>query len=299
MDIPHADLTVDKDLAARLVTAQFPDLAAPVELIAQGWDNALFRLGDDLAIRMPRREVAAHLVEHEQRWLPTLQRLVELPLPVPVREGRPAADYPFAWSIIPWVPGTGGAHRTPAERDAYARQFAEFFAALHVPAPADAPHNPVRGVPLADRTAAVHARLDAMAGRLADAVRAELRTAWDAGASAPSHIGSALWLHGDPHPGNVVVAESGALATVVDFGDVTSGDPATDLSAAWLHFTSAGRAAFRRRYEELHETDASTWARARAWAVSIGTSAFAASDGGNGPMARMGRDAIEQVLIDS
>jgi aminoglycoside phosphotransferase (APT) family kinase protein len=224
-----------------------------------------------------------------------LQRLVELPLPVPVGAGRPGPDYPFAWSIIPWVDGTGGAELAPAERDRYAGQFGEFFAALHVPAPADAPHNPVRGVRLATRTAPVHARLDGLAGRLDTGALGALRELWDAGAGAAPHEGPAVWLHGDPHPGNVVVGAAGLLATVVDFGDVTSGDPATDLSAAWLHFTPAGRAEFRARYEDRHETDAASWVRARAWAVSIGTAAFAASDG-TGLMAQMGREAIEQVL---
>jgi aminoglycoside phosphotransferase (APT) family kinase protein len=295
VDIPHADLTVDAELAARLVAAQFPGLAAPVELVAQGWDNALFRLGERSAIRIPRRAVAATLIEHEQRWLPVLQRLVELPLPVPIGAGRPSAEFPFAWSIIPWVDGVGGAHVAPADRDAYAGRLADFLAALHVPAPADAPHNPVRGVPLATRSAAIHARLDALAGRLDDADVARLREAWGAGVAAARYSGAPVWLHGDPHPGNVVVAEGGALATVVDFGDVTAGDPATDLSAAWLHFTPTGRGEFRARYSELQATDAATWVRARAWAVSIGTAAFAASDG-SGLMGRMGRDVIGQVL---
>jgi aminoglycoside phosphotransferase (APT) family kinase protein len=166
---------------------------------------------------------------------------------------------------------------------------------LHAPAPAGAPHNPVRGVPLATRSAAIHARLDALAGRLDDADVARLRELWGAGIAAAQYSGAPLWLHGDPHPGNVVVAEGGALATIVDFGDVTAGDPATDLAAAWLHFTPAGRGEFRARYSELHATDAATWLRARAWAVSIGTAAFAASDG-SGLMGRMGRDAIAQVL---
>lgn len=298
MDIPHADVNVDAQLAAELVATQFPQLAARVTPVSEGWDNALFRLGEALAIRMPRRAVAARLIEHEQRWLPELQRLVSLPLPVPVGAGRPSARFPYSWSVIPWHDGTGGAHLAPSERDRYAVEFAEFFAALHEPAAGDAPHNPVRGVPLQTRTAAVHARLDGLAGRLDDASLTRLRATWDAGTAAAAYRGAPVWLHGDPHPGNVVVAPSGALATVVDFGDVTSGDPATDLSAAWLHFTPAGRAAFRARYDAMRVTDAATWARAKAWAVSIGTAAFAASDG-SGPMARMGRDAIEQLLTES
>jgi aminoglycoside phosphotransferase (APT) family kinase protein len=238
VDIPSADIAVDAALAARLVAAQFPRLSAPVTLAAEGWDNMLFRLGERLAIRIPRRAVAAMLIEHEQAALPVPQRLVRLRLPVPVAVGRPSPDYPFAWSIIPWVEGTGG-----AQRDRYAGQ----------------------------------------------------RALWDAGAAAAPHAGPPVWLHGDAHPGNVVTDAADGLATVVDFGDVTSGDPATDLAAAWLHFTAAGRAEFHARYGALRETDAASWARARAWAVSIGTAALAASDG-TGAMAQMGRDAIGQLL---
>jgi aminoglycoside phosphotransferase (APT) family kinase protein len=296
VDIPDADLAVDQGLAERLVTRHFPALAAPVTLVAQGWDNALFRLGARLAIRLPRREVAARLIEHEQRWLPTLQRLTSLPLPVPVAAGRPGPDFPFAWSIIPWVDGESGAHVPPAARDRYALRLAEVLAALHVPADADHPVNPVRGVPLATRTGAVLARLTGLAGRLPADDLAALADIWDAGLAATVWHGPALWVHGDPHPGNVVVSRAGELATLVDFGDVTAGDPATDLAAAWLHFTPAGRREFRERYEKLHETDAGTWTRARAWAVSIASAAFAMSDG-SGPMAHMGRQGLGQVLI--
>ena len=295
VDIPHADIEVDAELAARLVAAQFPELSGEVSPLAQGWDNALFRLGPRLAIRMPRREIAAKLIEHEQRCLPLLQWLVELPLPVPVAEGRPGPDFPWAWSVIPWVAGEPGAHLAPAARDRYAVQLAEFLAALHVPASAEAPVNPVRGVPLASRTSAVVARLAGLCGRMPGDELDALTAVWDAGAAAPVWAGAPLWLHGDPHPGNVVVAPDGRLATVVDFGDVTAGDPATDLAAAWLHFTPAGRAAFTARYAELHPTSPALWVRARAWAVSMASAAFAASDG-SGPMAQMGRDGLEQVL---
>lgn len=295
MDIPDGDVAADEALVERLVARQFPELSAPVSLVAEGWDNALFRLGASLAVRLPRRAVAARLIDHEQRCLPRLQQLTSLPLPVPVAAGRPDDTYPYGWSVIPWVDGESGAHVPLAGRDRYARQLAEVLAALHVPAD-EYPVNPVRGVPLAMRTGAVLARLTGLNDRIPAHEVAALTEVWDAGASVPLWPGPPLWLHGDPHPGNVVVAPSGELATVVDFGDVTAGDPATDLAAAWLHFTPAGRSEFRARYDELHETDAPTWARARAWAVSIASAAFAASDG-SGPMALMGRQGLDQVLV--
>lgn len=296
MDIPHADIPVDAELAARLLSEQFPEFAGALTLVAEGWDNVLFRLGDRLALRLPRREVAAHLIEHEQRWLPSFQQRSTLPLPVPLGTGRPTEGYPFAWSVIPWVDGVSGAHLTPEARDSYAGGLAEFLAALHEPAPADAPANPVRGVPLAARTGPVVARLTGLGDRIPQAELSALLDSWHAGVAAPAWAGPALWLHGDPHPGNVVVGDDGLLATIVDFGDVTSGDPATDLAAAWLHFTPVGRAEFRARYEQLRRTADAEWTRARAWAASIASAAFAASDG-SGRMAAMGREGLTQVLL--
>ncbi|HEY1106195.1 MAG TPA: phosphotransferase, partial [Agromyces sp.] len=102
-DAPAPDFDVDETLAARLVERQHPDLAGPLELVANGWDNAIFRLGDDLAVRLPRRAVAVPLVVHEQRWLPELATHLPVAVPAPVRAGRPAPElgYDAPWSIVP------------------------------------------------------------------------------------------------------------------------------------------------------------------------------------------------------
>lgn len=73
--------------------------------MSSGWDNELFRLGDDYVVRMPRRVIAVPLIEHEQRWLPELRRLVEVPIPVPIAIGMPSDDYAWPWSIARWLPG--------------------------------------------------------------------------------------------------------------------------------------------------------------------------------------------------
>lgn len=243
-----------------MLAEQHPMLRGPLRLVANGWDNEVFRLGDDLAVRLPRRQVAAVLVEHEQEWLPVLAPKLPLPVPVPVAVGEPTVDYPWRWSIVPWFPGRRVLDLPAHTRDGLAEPLADFLRALHVPAPPDAPHNPVRGVPLASRT-------DAVRARLADAP--QLRAIWNDAVAAAEWDHPAVWVHGDVHPGNLIVDDGGRLSAVIDFGDLCGGDPACDLAIAWTGFTAAGRAAFRARVGDGY--DAATWRRARGWAVAMAT----------------------------
>ena len=99
---PAADLVVDPSLVHALLQEQHPDLAHLVPLkVAEGWDNAIFRLGDELAVRLPRRAASATLIEHEQRWLPQLSPRLPIPVPVPLRVGVPSPMFGWAWSDRP------------------------------------------------------------------------------------------------------------------------------------------------------------------------------------------------------
>jgi aminoglycoside phosphotransferase (APT) family kinase protein len=103
---PAADLHVDAALVRALLREQHPDLAHLVPLkAAEGWDNAIFRLGDDLAVRLPRRAAAVQLIEHEQRWLPHLSSRLPVPVPEPLRTGVPGPTFGWTWSIVRWLPG--------------------------------------------------------------------------------------------------------------------------------------------------------------------------------------------------
>jgi aminoglycoside phosphotransferase (APT) family kinase protein len=84
-----------------------------------------------------------------------------------------------------------------------------------------------------------------------------------------------MWIHGDLHPGNLI-ADGGSLRAIIDFGDVTSGDPAYDLAVAWLAFDADGRDAFRRATAGRYDDDA--WRRARAWAAAVAVLLLAHSD---------------------
>jgi len=286
MNIPGPDVDITGQLIRRLLREQHPDLAAlPLRPAGTGWDNAVYRLGENLALRLPRRAAAAALLEHELRWLPVLAPRLPVPVPVPLRRGAPGAGYPYPWAVVPWFEGTSAALFPARVRDGYAGTLAGFLRCLHRPAPAEAPRNPVRGVPLAARDDAFRARLagwDAFRERHAPQApdAAVLRAVWAKALDAPPHAGERVWLHGDLHPHNLVAGAAGNLVAVGDFGDLTSGDPATDLAAGWLHFTAAGHARFRAGLPaspggpggtgERVTGERAAWERARGWAVSMG-----------------------------
>lgn len=286
---PPADIHTDAELVARLIAEQHPDLTGPLRLVSDGWDNQIYRLGDDLAVRVPRREVAAHLIEHEQRVLPDIAARVSVAVPVPVRRGVPGASFPWPWSILRWLDGVDGAVLSGAQRAPAAEPLAAFVGALHLPAPSDAPHNPVRGVPLSSRDSAVRERFDLLETRLDTTT---LRAVWADALAAEAWTGPSLWLHGDLHPGNLLFTATGDLEAVLDFGDVTAGDPATDLATAWLTFDAEGRERFRGALPQ--RPTAATWRRARGWAAVMG-SALAAHSDDNPRMAALGAHVLEQL----
>lgn len=292
--MPSAEVDVDEPLVRRLLAEQHPDLAArSLRPIASGWDNAIFRLGDDLAVRLPRREIAARLVGHEHRWLPQLAPRLPLPVPVPLRVGRPGCGFPWAWTICPWLEGAIAADEPPSDPDATADVLGAFLAALHRPAPPDAPVNPYRGIPLARR----EGRFVDSVAQLADVIdAAAVRRCWARLADTPPDPGPPRWLHGDLHPANLLV-RAGRLAGVLDFGDLTAGDRATDLSIAWMLLPSRSRTRLRDAAGAEAPIDDATWARARAWALHLSV-AYLAGSADHPVIARIGRTTLAAVLAD-
>jgi aminoglycoside phosphotransferase (APT) family kinase protein len=287
--MPAAEVQVSPQLVRRLLADQHPDLAGlGIEVLANGWDNMVCRLGDDYLVRLPRRAVSAGLVLNEQRWLPGLAGHLPLPVPAPVRIGLPGRGYPWAWSVVPFLPGEIAARTPPADLGEAALALGEFLAALHLPAPADAPVNPSRGIPLVGRAAGVMSQLPHLddPSQRATAVRV-----WESAAAAPEWGGPPVWLHGDLHPANILV-DRGRVGAVIDFGDITAGDPATDLAVAWMVLPTPQRAEFRRVYGRA---DDGTWARARGWALALAL-VFLTHSADNLLMAEIGRRALDAVL---
>ncbi|MBO0771048.1 MAG: phosphotransferase, partial [Actinobacteria bacterium] len=168
-----------------------------------------------------------------------------------------------------------------------------FLAALHVPAPPGAPVSPVRGIPLADRSENLARNLDLLGGQ---ADRPAVMRIWQSALAAPRWDGPGVWVHGDLHPANILV-HRGRISGVIDFGDLTAGDPAGDLSVAWLLLPAGCRDAFRGAYAEAGGAgaDDASWARARGWALALSV-VFLAHSADNPLLAGIGRRGLAAVL---
>lgn len=298
---PAAEIAIDAALVRALVVSQathaIPDAAdLRLEKVAEGWDSQVWRLGEDKAVRLPRRALAAPLVLNEQRTLPEIARrlvVTGVRVPEPIVAGRPDVGYPWAWSVVPWIDGARGLDVPRRARRGWAPTLAGALRALHVAAPGDHPVNPVRGRPLESRDAVFHERLEGLrrAAMLDDAVAHELRRIWRAGVTAPVWHQAPAWVHGDLHPGNLV-AHGGDLRGIIDFGDVTGGDPAYDLAVAWLAFDAQGREDFVAATGRTYDAD--TWRRAHAWAAAVAVVLLTHSD--DAPdYAALARDAIPEI----
>jgi aminoglycoside phosphotransferase (APT) family kinase protein len=292
--MPAAEVSIDTTLVRALLREQHDDLSSlPLVEAGEGWDNKLFRLGDELLVRLPRRQLAASLVEHEQRWLPVLAPHLPLPVPTPVRVGRPGCGFPWPWSVAPWFAGDTAATLTTGHTETMAFRLAAFLAALHRPAPMDAPANPFR-TSLPSRSDVFIERLQ-HCGQWLEQESALL--VWRAALAAPVWRGPAVWLHADLHPGNLVV-NAGELTAVIDFGDITAGDPAVDLAVAWMMWPAGVRAQFRAAIDRtMHGADEGLWRRARGWAVSLGVT-YLVNSLDNPLMADIGEKTVAAVLAD-
>src|SRR5262245_39670042 len=216
---PPADVLATPELVQALLSAQHPDLASSsIECVATGWDNYTFRLGTELAVRMPRRTQAAELVLSEQTWLPVLAPRLSLAIPTPQRIGVPGCGYPFHWSVVPWFDGDCADHQQFDSTQA--RAFATFLCELHQPAPHDAPDNPARVGPLAERANLVAERLERLRQR-GPWIASVLEDAWQTALTAPPSVTNS-WLHADLHALNVLGREH-RIQAVIDWGDLTAG----------------------------------------------------------------------------
>jgi aminoglycoside phosphotransferase (APT) family kinase protein len=263
----HADeVDIDVPLVRRLVATQFPEWAdLPIEPVrSRGTDNALYRLGADMVVRLPRHEPTVATLKKERVWLPRLAPLLPLAVPLPLADGTPADGYPFDWSVYRWLGGEDAIAQPVRASMQLAGDLAQFIAALReiriAGGPTPGEHNFLRGVPLEARDTPTRAAILALRGSLdVEAVTA----AWESALASPTWDGSPVWIHGDLDARNLLV-ENGRLSAVIDWGGLGVGDPACDVSVAWKLFPADVREPFRR----MLGVDEATWARARGWTLS-------------------------------
>ncbi|MEU4715020.1 aminoglycoside phosphotransferase family protein [Micromonospora purpureochromogenes] len=283
------EVPTDAGRVRRLLATQFPRWAdRPVEAVpSAGTNNAIYRLGDDLAVRLPRIADAVEQVEFEYDWLPRLAPHVPVRVPEPVALGKPGDGYPWPWAVNRWIDGA-----TATEADGglagLAAELGGFVAALRrVDATGARPG--YRSGPLRARDAYVREWTAAARG-LVDT--AAVLAAWEQALAVPEWDGPPVWTHGDLLPGNLLV-EGGHLSGVIDFGAAGAGDPACDALPAWVLFNAESREVFR----AAAGFDDATWARGRGWALPF-ISALPYYRETNPVMAALGRRAIEAVLAD-
>ena len=293
----HVDqIYIDEPLVRELLAAQFPDWAdlglSRVE--SAGTENAIYRLGDDMAIRLPYLSANTIQIDKDHHWLPLLGPQLPLPIPIQVAKGAPHERYPSQWSICSWLPGKAAEFERLGDPSMAATELAKFIHALQNVEPAGGPepgdHNFFRGIPLADRDDWTRTAI-AESANLIDS-RA-VTAAWERDLSAPVWVEPPVWIHGDLSPDNLL-ALSGRLSGVIDWGGLAVGDPATDLLPAWNLFRSKSRGVFR---DETQADDA-TWSRGRGLALSVALVALPYYLKSNPVIVRWARRMIDEVLDD-
>ncbi|MGW1287093.1 aminoglycoside phosphotransferase family protein [Streptomyces sp. NPDC001118] len=289
----HADeVDLDAPLVQRLIARRFPRWAAlPLRRLASsGTENAMFRLGTDLLVRLPRRPGAVPDLRHEQRWLPRLGPLLPVAVPDPVGLGEPDQGFPWPWSVYRWLVGRNPTAGAVPDPERLAEDLAAFVRALRRITPRDAPPG-YRGGPLRDRDEATRAAVAELGGRVDGGAVTAL---WERSLAAPEHTGPPVWAHGDLSPGNVLVDE-GRLSAVIDFGCAGAGDPAVDLIVAWNLLPSSVRDGFR----EAVGADDAEWARGRGWALSISLIQLPYYWDTNPALAENSRHVITEILAEA
>jgi len=293
MPITRADIT--PSLVSKLVATQFPQWAdlpvMPVEF--DGWDNRTFRLGEDMAVRLPSAERYIHQVEKEHRWLPKLAPFLPLPIPIPLVMGAPTEGYPWHWSIYRWIDGEIAAIERIEALPQFASTLGQFLTTLQgldaSDGPSPGPHNFFRGGPLVVYDTETRDSIKALYGEINTTAVTDV---WEAALHATWH-GSPVWVHGDVAVGNLLVKD-GRLSAVIDFGSSGVGDPACDLVIAWTFFSGESREAFRAALP----LDDATWARGRGWALWKALITLAGNIHTNSLEASKARYVIDEVLAD-
>lgn len=289
----HIDeVEIDQDLVRRLIAGQFPDWASlPITPVkSSGTNNALFRLGNDLIIRLPRIPKAAGHIDRERTWLPVLAPHLSAQVPIPQGLGKPAHGFPWPWTVYSFLDGKNPTENALEQPDAVAHDLSRFIIELRkVPITNDAP-KARRGKPLATQDEQVLQALKDLADTIDVKLAAKI---WKQCLDQEEWSKDPVWVHGDLMPGNLLV-KNGHLSGICDFEGVGVGDPACDLIPAWNLLTPESRQSFR---EQLNVDDA-TWERGKGWAFSMAVIQLPYYKDSNPVMAANARYTIASVMSE-
>jgi aminoglycoside phosphotransferase (APT) family kinase protein len=287
---------IDEDLVRRLVAGQFPQWAglAVARFPSGGTVNGMYRLGDDMVVRLPLVQGGADDVSLEQEWLPRLAPHLPTPVPEVRGFGEPGEGYPWPWSVYRWLAGENPEAGALSEPVLLAEDLAEFVAAMRSITLPGAPQAH-RGGPVASLDAETRAAIEELRAMPQEGVDCDAATdVWEEALRAPGWNGPPVWLHADLMPGNLLV-DGGRLTSVIDFGCVGVGDLACDLFPAWNLLPANARQVFR----EALSVDDATWTRGRGRTLSQALIALPYYRKTNPAMARNARHVIRTVLGES
>ncbi len=285
---------ISEELVRNLIAEQFPDfsLHSIIAVNSTGTDNAIFRLGDSLAVRLPKVAWATGQPESEYSHLPVIAANMALSVPLPIALGMPSSAYPSHWTVCEWVSGEtlplNDVTANPRLPDDLARAIVNLADIDPTGGPPSGKANGFRGASLSTRDANFRVALSS----LSDIVDTRSAMAfWQESLAVPPATGRMGWVHGDLMPGNLVF-RNGRLCGLIDFGMMGVGDPACDAMAAWTCLTAESRMHFR---EQIGADDA-MWLRARGWALSVSVIGLAAYREVNLPLASLFDRTIAEVL---
>ncbi|MFF8638697.1 aminoglycoside phosphotransferase family protein [Streptomyces pilosus] len=286
---------IDEALVRRLIGTQFPQWAGlPLKLLdPAGSDHVIYRLGEELSVRLPRHPGAIGQARKEFRWLPELAPHLPLAIPEPRGVGRPGFGYPWPWAVSRWLEGEVATVDALGDSSEAAVELARFLAALQrftvEDIPAGDTGDALAGRPLSDRDRATRTAIAKVDGVFDTTAMTEL---WDAALSAPGWDRPPVWFHGDFHTGNLLTS-NGCLSAVIDFGGLGIGDPACDLMIAFTLMSADSRAVFR----DALGVDDATWTRGRGWALATGLNAYTTYAAVNPRVAAQTTRQITQALV--
>lgn len=230
-----------------------------------GSSNWVFRLGEDLAVRVPRTEGYVRDLLNEIRWLPHLAPKLPVRVPAIVAVGHPSQLLPRPWTVVSWVPGELPVAGDATQQGQLARTLGDFLRTLHEVDTDGAQPSAQQwgyrcGEPVTD---IIDEWADQAANALADLFDpAAVREAWRRLREVPPPSRPTCLVHTDLSSENLLTHPDGRLAGVIDFGGVGVGDCSVDFLYAWGMLGAPARQVLR----TAAGADDATWARARAWA---------------------------------
>ncbi len=288
------EFEINGDLVYALLESQCPKWAdLPLKrIVSSGTDNALFRLGNEYVVRLPRVEWQPGSIDKsinkEYEWLPKLARFLKIPISEPIFKGKPNHSYPWSWLVTKWNEGHHADFEKEMEYEWLAKDLADFLNQLHAIKIPNGPGSR-RGVPLKE----VDLETRKAISQLNEEIDiASVTLLWDQLLNTSYWDKESVWVHGDFLPGNILIQEN-HLSAVIDFSDVGMGDPACDLIVAWSLFKPNSRRTFR---ENLANIDENAWQRGRGWALSIALIMLPYYKNTNPVLTLLARRMIENVL---